>query len=337
MTPTFSPAEALALAILLAMVVRQALQVGPRSGQARYYFVTMAGLTVAAAAEMPAVALTIDHLTGVPDLGRVLQYVSAAAAASSWDLACLDLCPAIRARRWLLGLAPVLAVVISLLWWSAVASHVSLREESWRSIQSVLLTMAVHGYFFILVAGIFLPTLFHKRGQEQDRALRLRLSVLITVQLVIGVWSGTTVVVYLLMVGRVLPLNFYDFFAQPLLVALALTYAATFLPAAAYARLVLASDHVRAWWRVGRLLRLERDTARLLDDQSVPVDLADLLRVPDYVLYTLVIAILDRRKALYASQAPSACALATEIEGVSARSLDYPGLISQLQRLVPRP
>jgi hypothetical protein len=336
MTPTFSPVEALALAILVAIVVRQALQVGPRSGQARYYFVTIFGLTVAAAAEMPAVALTIDRLTGVPDLGRVLQYVSAAAAASSWALACLDLCPTIRARRWLLGFAPVLAVVVSALWWSAVANHVSLREEPWRSTQAVLLTMAVHGYFFILVTGIFLPALFHMRGQEQDRALRLRLSVLITVQLVIGVWAGTTVVVYLLMVGYMLPRNFYDFFAQPLLVLLTLTYAATFLPAAAYARLVLAFDHVRALWRVGRLRRLERDTARLLDDQTVPVDLADLLRVPDYILYTLVIAILDRRKALNASQAPNARALAAQIEGVSARSSNYPDLVSQLQRLVPR-
>ena len=149
-------------------------------------------------------------------------------------------------------------------------------------------------------------------------------------------WAGTTVVVYLLMVGHALPRNFYDFFAQPLLVILALTYAATFLPAAAYARLVLASDHVRALWRVGRLRRLERDTARLLDDQTVPVDLADLLRVPDYILYTLVIAILDRRKALNASQAPSARALAAQIEGVSARSSNYPDLVSQLQRLVPR-
>ena len=333
MTPTISPAEALALIVLLVIVVRQALQVGPRSGQAHYYFASIVGLAIAAAAEIPAVALMIDHLAGVQDLGRVLQYVSAAAAASAWALACLDLYPPIRSRRWLLGFAPVLAVVISALWWSAVANHLSLREEPSRSTQSVLLTMAVHGYFFILVAGIFLPTLFHKWGQEQDRALRLRLSVLITVQLIIGVWSGTTVVVYLLMVGHVLPRNFYDFFAQPLLVLLALAYAATFLPAAAYARLVLASDHVRAWWRVGRLRPLESDTARLLGQKSVSVGVVDLLRAPDYVLYTLVIAILDRRKALHASQTPNARALAARIEGITARSPDYPGLISQLQRI----
>jgi hypothetical protein len=293
-------------------------------------------LTIAAAAEVPAVALTIDRLASVPNLGRVVQYGSAAAATSAWALACFDLCPDIRGRRWLLGLAPVLAAVVLGLWWSAALDRASLSEDPWRSIQSILLTLTVHGYFLLFVVAIFLPALLHKWRGEQDRALRLRLSVLITVQLIIGVWSGTTVVVYLLMLGHALPRNFYDFFAQPLLIVLALTYAATFLPAAAYARQVLAFDHVRAWWRVGRLRRLERDTARLLNHQPMPVALADLLRIPDYVLYTLVIAVLDRRKSLYASPAPNARALAAAIEGASTHSLDYAGLVSQLQRLAPR-
>src|SRR5579859_1106115 len=98
--------EVLAASVGWALTGWQSLRFDMRVPRSLYSFFTLLFVSLAATLQIPEIARIIDGLFRVPDLGRILQYVCAIAAATVWGLISSNFVPAAR-RRWILALGPI--------------------------------------------------------------------------------------------------------------------------------------------------------------------------------------------------------------------------------------
>jgi len=228
-------------------------------------------------------------------------------------------------------------LAILALWWRQVASGQPIHSYFVRtSDDSVAITITAQLVLFTTLIGIGLPTMLHSFQTETNPALRLRLLALVSTQVTASVMTGVVITLHCLILYDLLPRDYHSSAVTLLMGLTAGVYGLSVLPAGFYNRLVFTVRYVRQLWQVHRVRQLELETATLLGHQPQAAGIRDTLRAPDYVLYTLVIAILDRRKFLHINLHPGAKAIAVALDELSPQATNYPALVRRLQRGLAR-
>lgn len=327
-------ASSLAAVVGWLMIAWRLLPVKLSSPETRYSFATLLCFTLAASLDSPLIASWIDQFTRLPSLSKVLEYSFAIAAASVWALTCLSLDGLLAGRRWLLALAPVSLLAMLLIWGLGIISSQSPRTDFFQTDYSLTIVLIIHTYAFAIVAGIAIPALGHSLDREKESLpLRLRLIMIFTTQTILAVWLASRVALTLFLLLGLLPRTYQFSFVQTLIILMIIAYTGSLLPARAYIYLAHTIRYLQYLQQLIRIRKLEISTARLLGFHPHSISAYEALRVPDYVLYTLVIAILDRRKSLCASGRPSAQRLGVKLGEIAETALKYTDLVKHLEKV----
>jgi MFS family permease len=314
-----------------AMILWRLPRVQFHSAHARCTFATLVCFTLAASFATPLLDRWLDDATRLPALSLIVEYLFAIAAAVVWALSCLSLDESLLSRRWLLWLAPLLSLAILLTWWLFLPEMAAARSDTANG--ELLITTLAQGYAFAIVAIIAAPALSSQVTNESALPIRIRLLCILGTQIILAIWLGARIILGPLVLIGVLPRTFPFSFINVLVGLMILAYTASLLPPAALIYLSRRVVHLRDWLALARLRRLERQTAVLLEASPIDVPLAEAWSTPDYSLYRVAIAILDRRKALKASPNRNAQQFAERLDQLVASAPDYFGLLRQLEKL----
>lgn len=317
-----------------AMILWRLPRVQLRSVHARYTFATLVCFTLAATFSTPLVIAWVDGRTGLPGLSFVTEYLFAIAAAVVWALSCLSLDNTLLSRGWLLWLAPVVMVCLLAIWWFF---QPELRAESLgRSDGEILLTVLAQGYAFAIVTSIAVPVLARRVTNETALPIRLRLVCILATQVILAVWLGATMTLGPLVLFGVAPRSSSFSFVNVLIALMILAYTMSLLPPPALVYVAKRMIRVRDWIALRRLRRVERRIAQLLDVAPIGISRDEAWDTPEYSLYRVTIAILDRRKSLDAAASDSARRLGWRLNQLVTTAPDYFQLVRELQRIDAR-
>ncbi len=326
-------AEVIAAGALWGLLAWQAPRLQLRSPRSTYTFLTLLFLALAATTQVPSAAAALDALARLPDLGRVLQYSFALLAASSWAVSATYLAPALAPRRRWLMLLFLVGAVMGLIWAAALAQGETVREDTLHNRYSLALSAVAHAYLLMVTVTFSLPALAHTLRTESAPQLRYRLWMLTSAHSLIGIWMVTSLVTYALIALGVLPRTLQSPFPAALMLAVLLAYGLAFLPTQAALRIARFVNQLHTAWRCLLLRRLQTRIGRLLAEPAPPLPVGDLARSPEFALYTTVIAILDRRKALHASPNPQARRIAKALDAIGRSDQGYTSVLNGLARL----
>ncbi len=314
-----------------AMILWRLPRVQLRSAHALYTFATLVCFTFAATFSTPYVASWVDTRTRLPAFSLLVEYLFAITAAVVWALSCLSLDKALRARRWLIALAPAVAVGLLAIWWVYMPEMIPARSET--ATGELLVTTLAQGYALAIVAAIAVPALARRAASEPALPVRFRLLCILATQIILAVWFGARTILGPLVLLGVLPRTYSFSFVNVLIGLMILAYTASLLPPRFLVGVARWVVRGRDWLALRRLCRVERWTAHLLDAAPVKVPFAEAWNTPDYALYRVAISILDRRKALGAAPSPKAQGLANRLNQLVAESPDYFEVVNRLQRI----
>lgn len=326
--------DVLLVALAWAVVAWFAPRIDWRAWQARFSFFTYIGIVLAATFRNATVALAVDTWAGLPDLSRLLQYLATTGIAVAWMLVCFSIAPpAVRRQRWLLGYAALAVVAMIGLWAMQVGSGQAVQAYALRTNDySVWTTLVAQSVLCLTSLLVGLPTQVHSFRLEPNPVLRLRLAASAGLQLSAVAMTGAVIGVHLLILAGVLPRDHNSRLITGLMLLTALAFIVTILPAAVYAGAVRGLRHLKRLWQLVGVRRFEQQTAAALGQRAMPLVWPEAVRAPDYALYTLVIAILDRRKALRESERPEARPLNEALGELGETSVPYARLVRGLQR-----
>jgi hypothetical protein len=304
-----------------------------RSWQARYGLSTYLGVFIVSVLRTPEVALAIDAWVGAPEASRLLQYLTMTGVAMAWSQICLSIAPPeIRRRRWIILLLPLFVAAIVGLWLQGLTDAGHAVSYLDRSNSSIAITVIAQLLLFLVTMGIGFPTTYHCLQVDHNPAARIRLSAAVGMQLATGIMTGAVVGLHLAILLGWLSHSYQSGVVSALVLLTALLYLATALPAGVSLRLALVARRAHRWVQIHQLRTLERQAAALLGQLPKDVNLEDMFRSPDYVLYTLVIAVLDRRKSLEHHHDRRARALGIFIYRVAMSAQHYSGVVHYLQQ-----
>ncbi|MCC7362073.1 MAG: hypothetical protein IT317_21490 [Anaerolineales bacterium] len=313
------------------MILWRLPRVQLRSAHALYTFATLVCFTLAATFSAPFVASWVDTRTRLAALSLLVEYLCAIAAAGVWALSCLSLDKALRSRRWLIALAPAIAAGLLAIWWAFLPEMTPARSET--ATGELLFTALAQGYALAIVAAIAVPALARRAASEPALPIRFRLLCILATQIILAVWLGARTILGPLVLLGALPRTYSFSFVNMLIGLMILAYTASLLPPRFLIDLARWVVRGRDWLTLRRLCHVERQTARLLNALPVAVPLAEAWSIPDYAIYRVAIAILDRRKALGATPSSKAQGLAMRLNQLVAESPDYFEVVRRLQRI----
>ena len=313
------------------MILWRLPRVRLRSTDAFYAFATLVCFTLAATFSTPFVVSWVDSHIQLPAGSLVAEYVFAIAAASFWALSCLSLDVSLRRRRWLILLAPVALVGLLTTWLIYLPEMGSARSGN--TTGELILTTLVHAYAFAIVATIAVPALGHRIANEPALPIRLRFLTILATQVILAIWLGARMTLGPLVLLGILPRTYSFSFVNVLIGLMILAYMGSLLPPIAFARMARWAVYWRDWTSLRRLKRIERRTAQMLNASPLDVSFAEAMRTPDYALYRVAIAILDRRKALRVSQNDKAKRLAWRIDRLVTECPGYSELVESLRKI----
>ena len=314
-----------------AMILWRLPRVQLRSAHSRYTFATLVCFTLAASFTIPLLDNWIDTATRLPALSLILEYLFAIAAAVVWALSCLSLDESLRSRRWLLWLAPIVLAAMLLTWWMFLPELAVARSETANG--ELLITSLVQAYALAIVVAIAVPALSSQIANEPALPIRIRLLCILATQLILAVWLGARAMLGPLVLVGILPRTISFSFINVLVGLMIVAYTASLLPPAVLVNLSRRLVRIRDWYTLARLRRVERQTAALLGIRAIEISLAEAWGTPDYALYRVAIAILDRRKALKALPNRDAQAIADRLNRLVVEVPDYFGLLRRIQTL----
>lgn len=304
-----------------------------RSWQARYSLATYLGVIVVATLRLPTVANWLNYVSGLMDVSRLLQYLTMIGLAQAWAQICFGIAPTEnRARRWIFQLAPLTGLAVMGLWSFGAWSSPYPEAHLLRSNFSLSITMLAQWQVFATTLGIGLPTTVYCYAKETNPALRLRYSATVCMQMAAGVMTGTVIGIHAVMLLGGLPRDYVSSAINGLMLLTAGLYLISVFPARWYGALVGSVNHLRHLRWLHRLRQLELALAERLGQAPKPLGWREVIVSPDYVLYTLVIAILDARKRLHLSDCARARQFAVQLDLVAQSAPTYMELVQHLNR-----
>lgn len=304
-----------------------------RSWQARYSLVTYVGVVVVATLRLPIVAQFLDRSSSLTDLSRLLQYWAMVGLALAWAHICIGIAPAEnQSRRWIVKLAPIICLAIGGVWWVGSWQHSTSILNSPRSDFSLSITMLAQWQVFATTVGIGFPTTTYCFQREPNSAVRLRYASTLLMQLAAGIMTGTVMAIHGVMLLDGLPRAYQSSAINGLMLVTGVLYLVSVLPLKWYVTVARLMQHVRNIGWVYKIRRLERSVARRVGQSPKTFAWRDWLLTPDYVLYTLVIAILDARKRLHANECAHARQFARHLDSIAKNTQNYTEVVLQLQR-----
>jgi hypothetical protein len=321
-------ADALIVLAPWVFVVWRMTKLNLRSGPSRYGLITLLSIALVNTTENKTIALAIDHLANLPDLGRVLEYTCLTITCFSWGATCLRVLleeerqnrlPH-KPNRWVLYLAPISLAAILVLWFVEVKSGQPIQDYVIRTDHNLAMTLIAQTYLFCTLVGIGMVTASYQVENEKHLALRLRLVDLLAAHISLATLSGSILVIHSLMLLKFLP-NSFDTPLLTLMLAISTLFmCSNFLPARAYTRLAIGVDYLKKLWQIRALQSLDAYIASLISAPPYPLTLRQAVQSPQYELLQLNMAILDREKLLLASQSPAAHNIAQMLSQVSLQA-----------------
>ncbi len=290
-----------------------------RNSRARLGFITLAGITLLSTVRNPVIALAVDNFFHAPDLGHVLEYCSAIVAGFSWALVCMILAQtSVGHRRWLLYITPVIGGMLIAVWYSSLKHQLPIQEYFYgvRSNHSLALTVLGHTYVVIILTGIGIPATLYYRQQLTNAVLRLRFLMIVILQVLIVVLSGSVLFVHLLMMFDILPRTYQSPLILWLILLMSLAWVLSLFPAKTYAFLVLTLEYLKQMQQLSIIQRLEKHIASLLALSPHPISLYEAIFAPGFARLHLVVAIIDLHKSLHASSNPPAQEMAQRLDEI---------------------
>jgi hypothetical protein len=200
-----------------------------------------------------------------------------------------------------------------------------------RSDFSLAITMLAQWQVFATTLGIGLPTTAYCYARETNPALRLRYAANLLMQLSAGVMTGTVIGVHAVMMLDWLPRDYLSTAINSLMLLTGLLYLISVLPLRGYSQVVRLVQHFRQIRWIYNMRRLEVQIAERVGQPSKQITWHEVMINPDYVLYTIVIAILDARKRLHISECAQARQLAADLDLLAQRAPTYAEVVSQLR------
>jgi hypothetical protein len=290
-----------------------------RNSRTRLGFMTLAGITLLSTIRNPVIALAVDNFFHAPDLGHLLEYCLAIVAAFSWALVCMILAQtSVGRRRWLLYLTPVIVGGLIAVWYFSLQAQATVQEYFYgvRSNYSLALTVLGHTYVVIILTGIGIPATRYYRQQLTNAVLRLRFLMIIVLQILIVVLSGSVILVHGLMMFDVLPRTYQSPLILWLILLMSLAWIISLFPAKVYAFLILTLEYLEQMRQLSIIQRLEKHIASLLALSPHPVSLYEAIFAPGFARLHLVVAIIDLHKSLQASDHTPAQEMAQRLDEI---------------------
>jgi hypothetical protein len=309
-------------------VVWRMTKINLRSGPSSYGLITLMSIAIVNTTQDKTIALAIDQLANLPDLGRVLEYTCLTITCFSWGVTCLRILleeerqnrlPH-KPNRWLLYLAPISLAVILVIWFVEVKSGQPIHDYLIRTDYNLAMTLIAQSYLFCTLVGIGMVSASYQVENEKHLALRLRLIDLLAAHISLATLSGSILVIHGLMLLKFLPNSFDTPLLTLMLAVSTLFMCSNFLSARVYTRLALGVEYLKKLLQIRALRNLDAYTARLVSAPPYPLTLRQAILSPRYELLQLNMAILDREKHLLSSRSPAAQKVAKMLNKVSAQA-----------------
>jgi hypothetical protein len=220
--------------------------------------------------------------------------------------------------------------------WYVYLSEMRRADNVETSTGAFLLNTMLHAYAFIIVVAIALPSLGRRIHREPAHPIRMRLAAILATQIIMGVWLGARMVLSPIILMGFLPRTYPFTFVNSLIGLMILAYSASLLPPSTFGMFARAGERMWDWQMLYRAIKIERLTAHVLGQPTVQLSVRELLSTPDFALYRVIIAILDRRKALRQAASPQSRDLAWQLDLIAAASPEYPDLVASLKQIRAR-
>jgi hypothetical protein len=217
--------------------------------------------------------------------------------------------------------------------WLSYLPELGSQDSVKESNGGLLLNTLLHVYSFAVVMAIALPALSRRIQCEQVPSTRLRLGFILATQIILGIWLGARMVLSPMILAGLVPRSYSFGFVNVLIALMIVVYSISLLPPRYFSPLVSGAERFGRWRELYRVKQVERHTARLLSRAALELPAAEWLATPDFTLYRVVIAILDRRKALRQAPSPGARRLAWQLDEITVEGAPYPELVAQLCRI----
>ncbi len=291
-----------------------------------YGFIAFLGITVVATTRNLPVAMAIDNLFGYADIGRALGYSCMVITAFELTMINLSTLPKrtslYSTRRWVPYAMPLVLLAILLVWMAELQSGQTLENYiSFIPPYRTLLTSVAQTYLFLSLAGVGLAAACYHLQNETNLALKLRFSAQFVTYVLVSILSGSIAASSALMTFNIVRRSHTSNPLFDVLIILAtLSYCLFVLPAKVYTRVGAIAGSVQKLKQMRSIQWLEGYTAELLSVSQYPLSISDALRNPTHELLRLIVAILDRRKALRASKRPLAQEMAKLLDDIAQQS-----------------
>jgi hypothetical protein len=324
------------------LVAWRLTKVNLRSDASRYGFITILSIALVITTQDGSIGLAIDHLANLPDLGRVVEYTCMTITCFSWGVTCLRVLREertrkqmpIKANQWILALAPITLGAILVTWLIEVRSGQHIQDYVRRTDYNLVITLLAQSYLFCTVTGIGMVTAAYQVQNENNLALRLRLTALLAAHISLAMLPGSILIIHGLMLLKVLPSAFDTPLFTALLAISTLLMCSNLMPARFYVQLAICVDYLSKLLQIWRLKGLDTYTAQLISAPPYPLTLRQAILSPRYELLQLNMAILDREKHLVSSRSPAAQNVAKMMRNVSVKAQPNEDRDAQFSNLV---